>query len=134
MIRINEDISKMADLLRMGYTMLNIACPVCNNPIFRNKEGEKFCPSCNRKVVVKTNNTVHNYRKSEEIPKHIENTKDISEKKIINSIKLVIVKKIQLIIEKLEIETEVELIKKYSDVLSDLYDIFLKVYHNLNNK
>ena len=117
----------MADLLRMGYTMLNIACPVCNNPIFRSKEGEKFCPSCNRKVVVMTNNAVQNYEKSEDIPEYIENTNDISEKEIINSIKLVIVKKIQLIIEKLEIETEVELIRKYSDVLSDLHDFLKKL-------
>ena len=127
MIKINEDITKMADLLRMGYTMLNIACPVCNNPIFRSKEGEKFCPSCNRKVVVMTNNAVQNYEKSEDIPEYIENTNDISEKEIINSIKLVIVKKIQLIIEKLEIETEVELIRKYSDVLSDLHDFLKKL-------
>jgi len=126
-ININEDISKMADLLRMGYTMLNIACPVCNNPIFRSKVGEKFCPSCNRNVVVMTNNSVQNYVKSEDIPKHSENMKDISEKNILKSIKLVIDKKMQLILAKLENETEVELIKKYSDVLSDLFDLFKKL-------
>lgn len=127
MIEINEDVSKMADLLRMGYTMLNIACPVCNNPIFRNKEGEKFCPSCNRKVVVMTDNSVQNYVKSEDIPKPSETMSDISEKNIIKSIKLVIDKKMQLILAKLENETEVELIKKYSDVLSDLFDLFKKL-------
>jgi len=126
-IEINEDVSKMADLLRMGYTMLNIACPVCNNPIFRNKEGEKFCPSCNRKVVVMTDNSVQNYVKSEDIPKPSETMSDISEKNIIKSIKLVIDKKMQLILAKLENETEVELIKKYSDVLSDLFDLFKKL-------
>jgi uncharacterized Zn finger protein (UPF0148 family) len=126
-IKINEDISKMADLLRMGYTMLNIACPVCNNPIFRNKEGEKLCPSCNRKVVVMTDNAIQNYKKSEDTSQNVENAEEISEKKITNSIKLVTGKKIQLIIEKLENETEIELIKKYSDVLSDLYDLFKSI-------
>jgi hypothetical protein len=33
----------------------------------------------------------------------------------------------QLILAKLENETEVELIKKYSDVLSDLFDLFKKL-------
>ncbi|MBY8989344.1 MAG: hypothetical protein KGD58_01200 [Candidatus Lokiarchaeota archaeon] len=117
----------MAELLRMGYTMLNIACPVCNNPIFRSKEGEKLCPSCNRKVVVMTDNSIQNYVKSEDIPKHSETVSDISEKNTIKSIKLVIDKKMQLILAKLENETEVELIKKYSDVLSDLFDLFKKL-------
>jgi len=122
-IKISEDISKMADLLRMGYTMLNIACPVCNNPIFRNKEGEKFCPSCNRKVVVMNNN--NNQKKPNYISKYTQNLSDFSENDILNSIKLVIGKKIQLVLQKLDDEIEIELIKKYSVLLSDLYK-FLK--------
>ena len=113
----------MADLLRMGYTMLNIACPVCNNPIFRNKEGEKFCPSCNRKVVVMNNN--NNQKKPNDISKYTQNLSDFSENDILNSIKLVIGKKIQLVLQKLDDEIEIELIKKYSVLLSDLYK-FLK--------
>jgi uncharacterized Zn finger protein (UPF0148 family) len=54
-IKISENIKKMADLLRSGYTMLNIACPVCNNPIFQNREKNKFCPTCNREVLVVDN-------------------------------------------------------------------------------
>jgi uncharacterized Zn finger protein (UPF0148 family) len=124
-IKISEDISKMADLLRMGYTMLNIACPVCNNPIFRNKEGEKFCPSCNRKVVVMNNTTFQN--KPNDITKEAQNITDPTDENIFNSIKLIIEKKIQLIIEKLDDETEVELIKKYIGILSDLLDFYKRL-------
>jgi len=50
-VDIKEDAKKMANLLKSGYTMLNLACPVCNNPIFRNKKGDTLCPICNRKVI-----------------------------------------------------------------------------------
>jgi uncharacterized Zn finger protein (UPF0148 family) len=126
-IKINEDIIKMADLLRMGYTMLNIACPICNNPIFKDKKGEKLCASCNRKVVIMKDDIGQNYVKKEEIPNHNENVSDISEKNIMNTLKTVIEKKLQLLIEKLETEIEVDLIMKYSEVLSRLFDIYKKV-------
>lgn len=41
----------MAKLLRSGYTMLNYSCPQCNNPIFKEKESNRyFCPICNQDV------------------------------------------------------------------------------------
>ncbi|TFG03605.1 MAG: hypothetical protein EU542_01430 [Promethearchaeota archaeon] len=55
MIKIKEDAKKMANLLKSGYTMLNLACPVCNNPLFRDKNGDTLCPICNRKVILVDN-------------------------------------------------------------------------------
>ena len=55
MIKIKEDAKKMANLLKSGYTMLNLACPVCNNPLFRAKNGDTLCPICNRKVILVDN-------------------------------------------------------------------------------
>jgi uncharacterized Zn finger protein (UPF0148 family) len=51
MERQDASIKKMAKALREGARMLDIACPVCNNPIFQLKSGEKVCVSCERKVV-----------------------------------------------------------------------------------
>jgi uncharacterized Zn finger protein (UPF0148 family) len=51
MERQDASIKKMAKALREGARMLDIACPVCNNPIFQFKSGEKMCVSCERKVI-----------------------------------------------------------------------------------
>jgi len=123
----------MADLLRSGYTMLNIACPVCNNPVFRNKEGEKFCPSCNRKVVVINDQITQNFEKRENASANNRNSEIISNKDIINSLNEVIPKKMQWIIEKLKTETQLELIKNYTDILSTLYDLLNKINFSLRN-
>ena len=58
MIIIKEEAKKMAELLRSGHTMLNLACPVCNNPLFRNKDNEILCPICNKRVLVKKNDSI----------------------------------------------------------------------------
>ena len=117
----------MADLLRLGHTMLNIACPVCNNPIFQNKSGEKYCPSCDRKVVVMNDNTAQNYQKK---PLKSENTLGIKtniKETVYTSLEDVISKKIQWLIEKLQIETDIELIRIYVDLMSNLLDLLNKV-------
>ncbi|MFX1280910.1 MAG: Sjogren's syndrome/scleroderma autoantigen 1 family protein [Promethearchaeota archaeon] len=117
----------MADLLRTGHTMLNIACPICNNPIFKNREGKKFCPSCNREVIVSNSIPAQKFEESEEKLKNVQDIKDSSNKEVENLIRIVIVKKIHFILEKLETATETELIKNYSNILSGLYDLLKKL-------
>jgi UPF0148 protein len=41
----NEQIKKMAELLKSGATMLQDTCPVCNSPLFK-FEGKTFCVKC----------------------------------------------------------------------------------------
>ncbi len=48
----DANIKKMAKALREGARMLDLACPVCNNPVFQNKSGEKVCVACERKVII----------------------------------------------------------------------------------
>ncbi|MFX1377762.1 MAG: Sjogren's syndrome/scleroderma autoantigen 1 family protein [Promethearchaeota archaeon] len=129
MIRINENIKKMAELLRSGNTMLNIACPVCNNPIFRNKDGNKFCPTCNRTVLmVKDNSNEANvvekadiYQKKQE--NHLNNRKIES----LNSLESVVFEKIEKITIKLSSETELSVIKSYTNILLNCLDILNKI-------
>jgi UPF0148 protein len=47
----NENIKRMADLLKSGATMLENHCPVCSSPLFRINE-EIWCPKCNKRVVI----------------------------------------------------------------------------------
>ena len=116
----------MADLLRMGHTMLNIACPVCNNPIFRNKSGEKYCPSCDRKVVFMNDNTAQINHKKNISESNLSIKTDIKEAVYI-SLEDGISEKIQWLIEKLRVETDIELISKYVDLISNLLDLLNKV-------
>ena len=65
----NDEAKKMAQLLRSGNTMLNQACPVCNNPIFRNKDGKVFCPICNRELMFVNADNEKDFKNKEEITK-----------------------------------------------------------------
>jgi uncharacterized Zn finger protein (UPF0148 family) len=110
----------MADLLRMGHTMLNIACPICNNPIFQNKNGDKFCPSCDRKVVVVNDKTAQSYQNDNLNSKNNLSIKPIIKEVVYTSLEDVISKKIQWLTEKLHIETDIELIRSYTNLISNL--------------
>jgi UPF0148 protein len=47
----DQDIKRMADLLKSGATMLADTCPVCGSPLFKLRDGQVICPHCNRPVV-----------------------------------------------------------------------------------
>jgi uncharacterized Zn finger protein (UPF0148 family) len=42
----------MADLLRQGATLTELACPACASPLFRLKNGDLWCEKDQKKVVV----------------------------------------------------------------------------------
>jgi len=42
----------MADLLRQGATLTELACPACASPLLRFKDQELWCAKCERKVIV----------------------------------------------------------------------------------
>jgi uncharacterized Zn finger protein (UPF0148 family) len=117
----------MADLLRMGHTMLNIACPVCNNPIFRNKSGEKYCPSCDRKVVVMNSNEAQDYQNQKISSESSIVHKSRIEETVYTSLEEGIPEKIQWLMEKFHVETDLELIRNYVDLISNLLDLLNKV-------
>ncbi|MFX1326350.1 MAG: Sjogren's syndrome/scleroderma autoantigen 1 family protein [Promethearchaeota archaeon] len=117
----------MADLLRSGYTMLNIACSVCNNPIFRNKEGLKFCPTCNREVQIIDEKATQNFKQEELYSQTNQSVKFKSSFNNFDTMKKVIINKMQWIIDKLNLETELSLVEKYTRILLNLIDILNKV-------
>lgn len=42
----------MADLLRQGDTLTDMACPVCSSPLFRLQDGTLWCAKDEKKVVI----------------------------------------------------------------------------------
>ena len=123
----------MAELLRKGYTMLNLACPVCNNPIFQNKSGDKFCPSCDRKVVVVNDKTDQSYQNNKSSLKNNLSIKTNLRESVYTSLEDVVSKKIQWIIEKLYVETDIEIVGSYIDLISNLLNLLNKINPTFNN-
>ena len=42
----------MADLLRQGATLTDLACPACSSPLFKLSSGELWCAQCQKRVVI----------------------------------------------------------------------------------
>lgn len=47
----DNHIKRMADLLRQGATLTDLACPSCASPLFRLKDGTLWCGKDEKKVV-----------------------------------------------------------------------------------
>jgi UPF0148 protein len=45
-------IKRMADLLRQGATLTDLACPNCASPLFRLKDGTLWCGKDEKKVIL----------------------------------------------------------------------------------
>lgn len=58
-----ENIKKMADMLRRGASLLSQSCPQCGSPLFKIKD-EIYCPACEKKVVI--------VKEGEPIPPNVE--------------------------------------------------------------
>ena len=47
-----KHIKRMADLLRQGLTLTDLACPACASPLFKLKDGTLWCAKCEKKVII----------------------------------------------------------------------------------
>ncbi|MFX1389624.1 MAG: Sjogren's syndrome/scleroderma autoantigen 1 family protein [Promethearchaeota archaeon] len=119
----------MADLLRSGSTMLNIACPVCNNPIFRNKDGKTFCPTCNREVLMVNKKTYQNGTmiSRDFTNKDLDNNSEKEQNDILTKLKIVIYEKLDELIQELIKETHIGDIEVYSRILLNFLELIAKI-------
>ncbi|MFX1356732.1 MAG: Sjogren's syndrome/scleroderma autoantigen 1 family protein [Promethearchaeota archaeon] len=122
----------MAELLRKGYTMMNLSCPVCNNPIFRDKNGEKFCPICDRKVIIVGEKSSTSLKIPNSTKGEIQNSENQFDDKTIILLKNIVIDKISLIANKLKSEDQFEAIKNYTYLMLKLIKLFKKI-GKLNN-
>ncbi|MEM2336956.1 MAG: Sjogren's syndrome/scleroderma autoantigen 1 family protein [Candidatus Bathyarchaeia archaeon] len=105
-------IKRMADMLRQGQTLTELACPVCASPLFRLKSGELWCARCEKKVIV--------VKEEAELAKV---TSAIS----LETLEATLLAKIQEIQERMLHETNVEELQKLGSTLSGLLENLEKV-------
>ncbi|GAH58942.1 unnamed protein product [marine sediment metagenome] len=121
MVFIKEDAKKMADLLRTGHKMLNLSCPICNNPIFQNKDGISFCVICNREVIMADSVSDKNIEEKETILN--KNNKQVNIPSVLIT---VLTDKLNWITQKLKKENQLDIIEKYLKILFDLLNLLEK--------
>jgi UPF0148 protein len=126
----DNNVRKMADLLRSGNKMLNKSCPECNSPIFQNKQGDLFCPTCNRKVVVIENDESANNQevinKKQLTPQKKERIDDFN--KTIN----ILNEKIDWLLDEIKNENQIENLGKQLKLLERLYELLFSLNSNRN--
>ncbi|MEM0058669.1 MAG: Sjogren's syndrome/scleroderma autoantigen 1 family protein [Candidatus Bathyarchaeia archaeon] len=107
-----ECIKRMADLLRQGSTLTELACPACASPIFKLKNGDLWCAKCEKKVII--------VKEDAEVAK-------IAGALSLEALEATLLSKIQEIQERMLKETNAEELQKLSTALSGLLENLEKV-------
>lgn len=101
-----ENVKRMADLLRSGATMLEYNCPVCSSPLFRIK-GEVWCPKCNKRVIIS--------REGEET--------QVTIQPLLNETEKIILLKIQESCQQIAEEKDIAKLERLSSLLAKWLDV-----------
>jgi len=107
-----QHIKRMADLLRQGSTLTELACPACASPLFRLKSGDLWCAKCEKKVIV--------VKEGEEPAK-------ITGSMVLDSLEATLLAKIQEVQSKMQHEENMEELQKLGTVLSGLLENLEKI-------
>lgn len=108
----SKSVKNMANLLRQGATLTELACPACASPLFKLKSGKLWCAECKKRVVV---------------VKEGESVENVTSKLLLSNMELTILKKIEETRKKMDKETDVEQLQKLSSTLSTLLDNLEKI-------
>jgi len=102
----------MADLLRQGSTLTDLACPACASPLFRLRSGNLWCAKCQKKVII--------VKEGEEPAK-------ITGSMVLDTLEATLLAKVQEIQNKMQHEENVEELQKLGTVLSGLLENLEKI-------
>ena len=109
----NDDyIKRMADLLRQGATLTDLACPVCFSPLFRLRDGTLWCGKDEKKVIV--------VKEGEEPPKPKANP-------AMDTLEATLLAKVATLQDKIQKTDDVEELGKLTSALSELLDSLEKI-------
>jgi len=102
----------MADLLRQGSTLTDLACPACASPLFRLKDGTLWCAKCEKKVMI--------VKEGEEPTK-------ITSALALDTLEATLLTKVQEIQNKMQHTENIEELQKLSTALSELLENLEKI-------
>lgn len=105
-------IKRMADLLRQGSTLTDLACPACASPLFKLKSGDLWCAKCEKKVIV--------VKEGEEPAK-------VASSMLLETLEATILAKVQEIQNKMQNEENIDELQKLSKTLAELLENLEKV-------
>lgn len=107
-----QDVKRMADLLRQGATLTELACPACASPLFRLRSGDLWCAKCEKKVIV--------------VKEGEEPTKATSPM-VLDTLEATVMAKVQELQNRIQQEKNVEELEKLGKVLSELLENLEKI-------
>jgi len=107
-----KHIKRMADLLRQGSTLTDLACPACSSPLFKLKSNDLWCAKCKKKVIV--------IKQGEEATKATESI-------VLDNLEATLLAKIQEIQNKMQHTENIEELQKLGTTLSDLLENLEKI-------
>ena len=108
----DDDIKRMADLLRQGATLTDLACPLCASPLLRLKDGTLWCGKDQKKVLL--------LKEGEEPPKPTNNA-------AMDKLEATLMAKMQDLQGKIQHTDNVDELQKLTAALSDLLDSLEKI-------
>ncbi|MFB3889685.1 MAG: Sjogren's syndrome/scleroderma autoantigen 1 family protein [Candidatus Bathyarchaeia archaeon] len=101
----NGHIKRMADLLRQGATLTDLACPACNSPLFRLKDGTLWCGRDEKRVIL--------VKEGEEPPRATSNA-------AMETLEATLTAKIQDLQARIQRTDDVDELQKLTSALSEL--------------
>jgi UPF0148 protein len=104
-----KNIKEMADLLRQGATLTEHSCPACSSPLFKLRNGDLWCVSCQKRVI---------------FVKEGEKEPEINQAPAFSSLESTLLEKIQAIEKQLAEETDAEKLQNLGATLSTLLESF----------
>lgn len=107
-----KHIKRMADLLRQGATLTELACPACASPLFRLRSGDLWCAKCEKKVI---------------IVKEGEDPSKITGSIVLDTLEATLLAKVQEIQNKMQHEQNMEELQKLGTVLSGMLENLEKI-------
>jgi len=97
----------MAELLRQGAALTELACPACSSPLVRLKNGDLWCARDEKKVIV--------VKKGEEPP-------NVARSTAFDNLEATLMTKLQEIQQKMQQEKDADQLQKLASTLSGLLD------------
>lgn len=102
----------MADMLRQGAILTELACPACASPLFKIRSGSLWCANCEKKVIIVKNG---------------EDPTKIQSSMVLEDLEMTLLVKVQQIRDKMQHEEDVDELRKLGDALSELLENIEKI-------